>query len=56
MKKLYIAPQLELLCLAPAERIAQETGGAEVEFDEVMGVAGIGPSTNTDEDIELDIW
>ena len=56
MKEFYIAPELELLCLAPAERIAEETIGAEVEFEEVLGAAGSGPSTIPDEDVELDIW
>lgn len=50
MKELYIAPELKLLCLAAEERIA-----AEVEFEDVLGAGGGGPSVIPDEDIEVDL-
>lgn len=55
MKEMYTSPELELLCLAPAERLASSE---EIDFDKLLGEQGTGVSTdpNTDIDLELDLF
>lgn len=48
MKELYTAPELELLCLAPQERLA-----AELDFDSLL--AGTGGGVSADPEIDIDV-
>ena len=50
MKELYIAPELELLKLAPAERLAQD-----LDFGDMMGDQFDPVSQNPDTDIDIDL-
>ena len=50
MKEIYIAPELELLKLAPAERLAQD-----LDFGDMMGEADDPVSRNPDTDIDIDL-
>ena len=50
MKETYISPELELLCLAPAERIANNQ---EIDFDILTGGPGGGSYTQGDTEIDL---
>lgn len=52
MKKLYIAPELELLSLAPAERLANEV---EIDFDTMLGSGGTGVVSQPDIDIDVEL-
>lgn len=49
MKELYIAPELELLCLAAEESLAQ----GELDFGEILGGPEQGESVMPDFDIEV---
>ena len=51
MKELYIAPEMELLCLAPAERLA----AFELEFDTLMANHTVGISADPNIDIDVEI-
>lgn len=51
MKELYIAPQLELLCLAPEEQLAQLTR----DFDSYLGGDGSGTISGVIIDPDADI-
>jgi hypothetical protein len=50
MKELYIAPELELLCLAAEERLATDLG---VDFDGLMANSGEGVSVDNNIDVEV---
>ena len=50
MKETYVSPELELLCLAPAERIA---ANLDVDFDTLTGGQGGGSITQGDTEIDL---
>ena len=49
MKELYIAPELELLCFAPAERVANGV----VDFDNILGGGEGVKESGTDIDIPI---
>ena len=50
MKETYKSPELELLCLAPAERLANNS---EIDFDTLTGGTGGGSFTQGDTGIDL---
>ena len=50
MKETYKSPVLELLCLAPAERLANNS---EIDFDTLTGGTGGGSFTQGDTEIDL---
>ena len=51
MKETYKSPELELLCLAPAERLANNS---EIDFDHLAGnPSGGGSFTQGDTEIDL---
>lgn len=53
MKELYTSPEAKLLCLAPAEQVANN---GLVDFDTLLGVDNYyGVSTNEQIDIDVDI-
>lgn len=49
MKELYISPELNLLCLAPEEKLMSN----EVEFDDMLQGGGGGVSANPEIDIDI---
>lgn len=49
MKEKYISPELELLCLAPIENLANDTS----EFDSLLGSQGGGVSADPNVDIDI---
>lgn len=51
MKELYIAPELELLCLAAEERLATEVSG--LDFDSLM--VNVNPGVSADANIDIDV-
>ena len=50
MKELYIAPELELLCLVAEEKLATNN---ELDFDDLLGTKGEGVSVDPDLDIDV---
>ena len=50
MKEIYKSPELELLCLAPAERLANNS---EIDFDTLTGGTGGGSYTQGDTEIDI---
>lgn len=53
MKELYISPELELICLAAEERLANEAD-AEFDFDTLLGEGKDGNAvTPSDSDIDV---
>lgn len=55
MKELYIAPELELLALAPTEGIANDEPGDVIDFDAVLGAGEKVIISNTDTDLDVDL-
>lgn len=51
MKELYISPELNLLCLAPQEKLMSDT----VEFDTLLGTYQPGAAVSENADIDIDI-
>ena len=49
MKEKYISPELELLCLAPVENLAN----SEVDYDGLLGAQEGGVSANPNVDIDI---
>lgn len=49
MKELYISPELNLLCLAPEEKLMN----SDVEFDDLLQGSGGGVSANPEIDIDI---
>lgn len=54
MKELYISPELNLLCLAPEEKLMNSQGTENVNFDDIIGGAA-NPVSTTTGDIDIDI-
>ena len=54
MKELYIAPELQVTCFAPVERLAAD---GEINFDDLFDTDfGLkGSAGKKDEDLELDL-
>lgn len=55
MKELYIAPELNVLCFAPVERLAVD---GEINFDILQDVSGEGPAESAGRengDLDLDL-
>ena len=53
MKELYIAPELNITCFAPCERLAADD---ELFFDDLLDVGGLKPSAGVqDGDLDLDL-
>ena len=54
MKELYIAPELNITCFAPCERLANADD--ELFFDDLLDVGGLKPSAgHQDGDLDLDL-
>ena len=51
MKEKYISPELELLCLAPVENLAND----DVDFDGLLGSQNGGVSADPNVDIDIPI-
>ena len=56
MKELYIAPELNVVCFAPVERLA---ANGEINFDDLLDAAGgwqpEGASRDENGDLDLDL-
>ena len=53
MKELYTSPEANLLCFAPAEKLASNSG---IYFPDLLdGVGGVPSVSGDDGDIDLDI-
>ena len=56
MKELYIAPELNITCFAPVERLANAAEDDEIIFDNLLDVGGLKPSAGRQEgDLDLDL-
>ena len=56
MKELYIAPELNVICFAPVERLA---ANGEINFDDLLDAAGgwqpDGASRDEQADLDIDL-
>lgn len=54
MKELYIAPELNVICFAPVERLAAEDK-SEINFDDLLDAGGFWSPASRDEQGDLDL-
>ncbi|MBR5529253.1 MAG: hypothetical protein IKU57_02135 [Oscillospiraceae bacterium] len=52
MKELYIAPELNVICFAPVERLAAD---GEINFDDLLDAGGLKPEASRDPEGDLDL-
>ena len=55
MKELYTSPELKVTCFAPVERLAGAVEGDTINFDDMLGAAGLKPSAGRSQGRDIDL-